>query len=104
MSHQFVTLDSLRWTTSGQAVVLVVLGGIGTLWGGVVATGLTLRLQDYLSLHHFAAPDLIVGAVFIVVVIGFRRGIWGTVAALMAGRHQPAPAAVEEVREPVPVE
>ncbi len=88
MSHQFVTLDTLRWTTSGQAVVLVVLGGIGTLWGGVLAGGLTLRLQDYLSLQHFAAPDLIFGAVFIVVVLGFRRGIWGTAAALLRPRGE----------------
>lgn len=97
MSHQFVTLESLRWTTSGQAVVLVVLGGIGTLWGGVVASGLTLRLQDYLSLSHFSAPpDLILGAVFIIVVLGFRRGLWGTAAHLLnlhrRGSEPEAPA------------
>jgi branched-chain amino acid transport system permease protein len=83
MAHQFVTLDTLRWTTSGQAVVLVVLGGIGTLWGGIVAAGLTVRLQDYLSLRHFAAPDLILGTVFVIVVLVFRRGIWGTAAKLL---------------------
>jgi branched-chain amino acid transport system permease protein len=104
MAHQFVTLDTLRWTTSGQAVILVVLGGIGTIWGGVLASGITLRLQDYLSLRHFAAPDLILGVVFTVVVLGFRRGIWGTVAGVLAGRPGPAEAAVEEVREPVPAE
>ena len=96
MSHQFVTLDTLQWTTSGQAVVLVVLGGIGTLWGGVVGSAITLRLQDYLSLHHFVAPDLIFGAVFIAVVVLFRRGIWGSVAYALTQsrpvtRSEPAP-------------
>lgn len=86
MAHQFVTLDTLKWTTSGQAVVLVVLGGIGTLWGGLVAAGVTLRLQDYLSLNHFAAPDLILGGVFVIVVLVFRRGIWGTAAHLLHPR------------------
>lgn len=86
MSHQFVTLDTLQWTTSGQAVVLVVLGGIGTLWGGVLGSGIVLRLQDYLSLHHFVAPDLIFGGVFIVVVLLFRRGIWGSAAHLLRPR------------------
>ncbi len=92
MSHQFVTLDTLRWTTSGQAVVLVVLGGIGTLWGAVVAAGLTLRLQDYLSLQHFAAPNLILGALFALVVLVFRRGIWGTASDLLRQRQPADPA------------
>ena len=110
MSHQFVTLDTLRWTTSGQAVVLVVLGGIGTLWGGAVASGFVLRLQDYLSLHHFAAPDLILGSVFVLVVLVFRRGVWGTAAHLLRNRTTadpgrspsiPAPAAAPtELAEP----
>jgi branched-chain amino acid transport system permease protein len=83
MSHQFVTLNSLQWTTSGQAVVLVVLGGIGTLWGGLISSGLVLRLQDYLSLQHFPAPDLILGVLFVIAVLAFRRGIWGTAAQLI---------------------
>nr|WP_308442694.1 branched-chain amino acid ABC transporter permease [Rugosimonospora africana] len=83
MSHQFVTLDTLHWTTSGQAVVMVVLGGIGTLWGAPVAAAILVRLQDILSLAHFEEVGLLTGGVFVVVVLLFRRGIWGTVAALL---------------------
>ena len=83
MSHQFVTLDTLHWTTSGQAVVMVVLGGIGTLWGAPVAAAILVRLQDVLSLAHFEEVGLLTGGVFVVVVLLFRRGIWGTVAALL---------------------
>jgi branched-chain amino acid transport system permease protein len=86
MSHQFVTLDALHWTTSGQAVVMVVLGGIGTLWGGTVAAALLVRLQDILSLSHFEEVGLITGGIFVVVVLVFRRGIWGTAAALLRRR------------------
>jgi len=90
VSHQFVTLDTLHWTTSGQAVVIVVLGGIGTLWGPVVAAALVVRLQDVLSQAHFEQVQLITGAIFVVVVLVFRRGIWGTAAQLgrwWAGRR-----------------
>ncbi len=88
LSHQFVTLDDLHWTTSGQAVVVVVMGGIGTLWGGVLAAGLVVRLEDVLSLAHFEQVGLVTGGIFVVVVLLFRRGIWGTVANLL--RHLPA--------------
>lgn len=97
MSHQFVTLDTLRWTTSGQAVVLVVLGGIGTLWGGLVSSALVLRLQDYLSLQHFPAPDLILGGLFVLVVLAFRRGVWGTAAQLLRARRAPRAEPAEPV-------
>jgi branched-chain amino acid transport system permease protein len=83
MSHQFVTLETLHWTTSGQAVVMVVLGGIGTLWGGTVAAAILVRLQDILSLAHFEEVGLLTGGVFVVVVLLFRRGIWGSVAQLL---------------------
>jgi len=81
LSHQFVTLDDLHWTTSGQAVVVVVMGGIGTLWGGVLAAALVVRLEDVLSLAHFEQVGLITGGIFVVVVLLFRQGIWGTAAA-----------------------
>jgi branched-chain amino acid transport system permease protein len=83
LSHQFVTLDDLHWTTSGQAVVVVVLGGIGTLWGGVLAAALVVRLEDVLSLAHFEEVGLLTGGIFVVVVLVFRRGLWGTATALL---------------------
>jgi branched-chain amino acid transport system permease protein len=83
LSHQFVTLDDLHWTTSGQAVVVVVLGGIGTLWGGVLAAGLVVRLEDLLSLAHFEEVGLVTGGIFVAVVLVFRKGIWGTAASLL---------------------
>jgi branched-chain amino acid transport system permease protein len=83
MAHGFVSLDTLHWTTSGQGVVLVVLGGIGTLWGGVVGAVLIVRLQDYLSLAGFDQIGLITGAIFVVVVLAFRRGLWGSAEQLI---------------------
>ena len=34
------------WTTSGKVVLVTVLGGIGTLWGGLVGAGVVVTLED----------------------------------------------------------
>ncbi|MEV4538483.1 branched-chain amino acid ABC transporter permease [Asanoa sp. NPDC049518] len=86
MAHRFVTLDTLHWTTSGKAVVMVVLGGIGTLWGGVLGAGLLVRLEDWLSFSGFEAVGLVTGGLFVVVVLVFRRGLWGTATDVLRRR------------------
>ena len=65
VGHGFVSLDTLHWTTSGKGVVIVVLGGIGTLWGGVVGAALVVRLEDVLSLAGFARIGLVTGGIFV---------------------------------------
>lgn len=82
MAHRFVSLDTLHWTTSGKAVIVVVLGGIGTLWGGVVGSALIVRLEDLLAFAGFEQVDLVTGVIFVGTVLLFRRGIWGTLAHL----------------------
>ncbi|HCT76749.1 MAG TPA: branched-chain amino acid ABC transporter permease [Micromonosporaceae bacterium] len=78
MGHRFVSLDVLHWTTSGKAVIVVVLGGIGTLWGGVLGAGFLVRLEDFLSFSGFDQIGLVTGAIFVAAVLLFRRGVWGT--------------------------
>jgi branched-chain amino acid transport system permease protein len=82
ISHGFVALTELQWTTSGEVVLITLLGGVGTLWGGIPGAFLVVMLADYLASSGFDGTDLITGTVFGVVVLLFRRGIWGTV------RHQ----------------
>ena len=79
MAHGFVSLDVVHWTTSGKGVVLVVLGGIGTLFGGVVGAGLVVELEDVLSQSGFTLIGLVTGGIFVLVVLLFRRGLWGSV-------------------------
>lgn len=88
IAHQFVSLDTLHWTTSGKAVILVVLGGIGTLWGALLGAGAVVQLEDMLaSTLNFANPGLVTGGIFVLVVLLFRKGIWGTVANLLNRRR-----------------
>lgn len=86
ISHGFASLQEVYWTTSGQAVMMVVLGGIGTLWGAVVGAALIVQLQDYLATAGFEETGIVTGGIFMVVVLVFRRGIWGTARDLLAAR------------------
>lgn len=79
ISHGFVALPDLHWTTSGEVVLVTVLGGIGTLWGGILGAMLVVSMADYLASSGFGGIDIVTGTVFVIVVLLFRRGIWGTV-------------------------
>jgi branched-chain amino acid transport system permease protein len=93
VSHGFASLQEVYWTTSGTAVMMVVLGGIGTLWGGAVGAALVVLLNDYLSTAGFQEVGIVTGTIFVVVVLVFRRGIWGTarhLARTRAAARRPA--------------
>ena len=53
ISHGFASLQELNWTTSGKVVLITVLGGIGTLWGGPVGAALVVLLEDRLASSGF---------------------------------------------------
>jgi branched-chain amino acid transport system permease protein len=78
VSHEFASLQELAWTTSGKVVLVTVLGGIGTLWGGLLGAGVVVTLEDSLASSGFEGIGMITGAVFVVIVLLFRHGIWGT--------------------------
>jgi branched-chain amino acid transport system permease protein len=89
ISHGFASLQDVYWTTSGQVVMMVVLGGIGTLAGGAIGAGLVVALNDYLSTAGFQEVGIVTGSIFVVVVLVFRRGIWGTAQHLLRRRRGP---------------
>ena len=78
----------LHWATSGEVVLMTVLGGIGTLWGGVIGAGLIVMLAAYLASSGFDGIGIVTGAVFVTVVLLFRRGIWGTARHLWLTRSR----------------
>jgi branched-chain amino acid transport system permease protein len=72
-----VPIDSLHYLLSGQAVMMCLLGGMGTFFGPFVGAGVFLTLEDVvttLTTHWMA----VVGAVFMVFVLFFPAGIWGS--------------------------
>jgi branched-chain amino acid transport system permease protein len=72
-----VPIEIMHYETSGLAVMMCLLGGMGTFFGPFVGAAVFLLLENLVSLWtiHW---QLVVGAVFIVCVLFFPRGIWGT--------------------------
>ena len=98
LGQRFASLELLHWSTSGEVVLMTVLGGLGTLWGGVLGAAVFLLLRDFLSTSAQLgdAPGVVTGAVFIVIVLGLRRGLWPTIGdlamRLRRGRSAKGPA------------
>lgn len=86
INHGFASLQEVYWTTSGKVVVMTILGGIGTLWGSLIGAAAIVRLEDWLATAGFEQTGLVTGGVFILVVLTFRRGVWGTVEHLLRVR------------------
>lgn len=84
VAHGFASLQDVHWTTSGKVVLIVVLGGIGTLWGAALGAALVVQLEDFLATAGFDGVGIVTGAVFVVVVLLFRRGLWGTAAVWLS--------------------
>ncbi len=86
VGHGFATLDIVSSVTSANGVLMVILGGTGTLWGAYVGAGVVLWLRDTLATIGLTgggafealknAPDVVTGIIIIVAVLGFRRGLW----------------------------
>lgn len=83
----FVSPDALSWGMSGTLLLMVVLGGAGTLAGPVVGAAVFLLMKNFVSSHteHWL---LIVGVVFVGCVMFFPKGFWG-VARRVLGTDEP---------------
>jgi branched-chain amino acid transport system permease protein len=78
----FVTLTDADWHTSGDVVLMSLLGGLGTISGPVVGAFSIVTLENQLSDKVGPFVTVIIGAIFVVCVLSFRRGIVGEAAAL----------------------
>ncbi len=72
----FVSPGLMHWTVSGEIMVMVILGGMGTLAGPVTGAAVLLLLEEILSayMEHWM---IILGPVMVLVVLFARNGIWG---------------------------
>jgi branched-chain amino acid transport system permease protein len=75
----FVTLSDVSQGTSGEVILMTLLGGSGTFLGPVVGASLVLTLEEYLSDHVGAWVSVIIGVIFVVCVMIFRRGFVGEI-------------------------
>jgi len=82
---QLASLTDVHWTMSGEVVLMTLLGGMGTIFGPVVGAFAIIGLENYLA-GFGQWVTVITGAIFVVCVLAFRRGIVGELAAWWARR------------------
>ena len=77
----FATLSDVVQETSGEVILMTLLGGSGTLLGPVLGAAIVVTLQEYLFDIVGDWVTVILGAVFAICVLVFRRGIVGELIA-----------------------
>jgi len=83
---QLASLTDVHWHMSGEVVLMTLLGGLGTLLGPAVGALAIVTLENELADKVGPWVTVIMGAIFVVCVLAFRRGIVGEWVALRAKR------------------
>ena len=73
---EFVSPGMIHWTRSGEVMVMVLLGGMGTLMGPLLGAAVLLFMEEYLAMYteHWM---VILGPFLILVVLFARNGLYG---------------------------
>ena len=77
----FASLTDVHWSMSGEVILMSLLGGVGTFFGPVLGAGVVIALQNLLADKVGAWVTVIIGAIFVVCVLAFRKGIVGELLA-----------------------
>ncbi|MCS6766846.1 MAG: branched-chain amino acid ABC transporter permease [Candidatus Protistobacter heckmanni] len=86
---QLATLTDVHWHASGEVVLMTLLGGLGTLLGPIFGAAVVVGLQNYLA-GIGSWSTIATGAIFVVCVLAFRRGIVGEIIARLPGAKKQA--------------
>ncbi|HRO24353.1 MAG TPA: branched-chain amino acid ABC transporter permease [Promineifilum sp.] len=93
----FAGLPDAHWTQSGNVILMCLLGGLGTPLGPIIGAILIVTLESKLSdvgvialgpfsLDLSSKVPIVIGLIFMVCVMLFRRGIVGEIQALLERR------------------
>ena len=77
----FATLSDAHWSLSGEVVLMTLLGGLATFTGPVIGAFTIIGLQNFLADRVGSWVTVIIGAIFVVCVVAFRRGFVGEIGA-----------------------
>jgi branched-chain amino acid transport system permease protein len=99
---QLASLTDVTWQMSGEVVLMTLVGGMGTVFGPIAGAAVIITMQNYLA--GFGEWVLVIqGAIFVVTVLLFRRGIVGEIMALFnRDRRAEAEAAIEPAMQGQP--
>jgi branched-chain amino acid transport system permease protein len=76
---QLASLTDVHWATSGEAVLMTLVGGLGTVLGPIVGAFVIITMETYLA-EWGQWVTVLQGIVFVICVMAFRRGLLGEVA------------------------
>ncbi len=79
---QLASLTDAHWHMSGEVVLMTLLGGLGTILGPAVGAMTIVTLETQLADKVGSWVTVIIGAIFVICVLAFRRGIVGEFTAL----------------------
>jgi len=79
---QLASLTDAHWHTSGEVVLMTLLGGLGTVLGPAVGAAMIVALQNELADKVGSWVTVIIGVIFVLCVLAFRRGVVGELLAL----------------------
>ncbi len=82
---QLASLTDVDWHTSGEVVLMTLLGGVGTLFGPTVGAFVVVTVQNYFA-GIGSWVTIIQGVIFVICVLAFREGIVGTASPFMKKR------------------
>jgi branched-chain amino acid transport system permease protein len=79
---QLASLTDVNWPMSGEVVLMTLLGGLGTIFGPVAGAFIVISLENYLA-QLGAWVTVVQGAIFVICVLTFRRGIIGELGRIL---------------------
>lgn len=77
----FATLNDAHWSLSGEVILMTLLGGLTTFAGPVLGAFTIIGLQNFLADQVGSWINVIIGVIFVVCVVAFRRGFVGELKA-----------------------
>ena len=86
----FATLSDAHWSMSGEVILMTLLGGVGTFFGPVFGAGIVISLQNLLADKVGSWVTVIIGVIFVMCVLAFRKGVVGELQAFLERRRRAA--------------
>lgn len=86
----FATLSDVHWSMSGEVILMTLLGGVGTFFGPVLGSGIVISLQNLLADKVGSWVTVIIGVIFVLCVLAFRKGVVGELQAFRERRRNAA--------------
>jgi branched-chain amino acid transport system permease protein len=82
----FASLTDVHWALSGEVILMTLLGGVGTFAGPVIGAFTIIGLQNFLADRVGSWINVIIGVIFVICVLAFRKGFVGEILAWQARR------------------